>query len=82
MPAHETHISLTEITVRTGKTKAFKFDLDDTQVTIPVDDTVFTNYQNQFYRENPTPAQRRKFATLMSLVRAAYKKGVADGGKQ
>ena len=79
MPARETHISVTEITVRTGRTKAFRFDLDGTQVTIPIDETVFTNYQNQFYRQNPTPAQRKKFATLMALVRSAYTQGLADG---
>ena len=82
MPKHETHISVTEITVRTGKTKAFKFDLDGSQVAIPLDDAVFINYQNQFYRESPTPAQRKKFATLMALVRAAYTQGRIDGAKK
>lgn len=79
--ADETKISVTEITILTGKTKGFRVDVDGKSVTIPVDESVFVNYQNQFYRVNPTTAQRQKFATLMSLMRAAYKKGLKDGGK-
>lgn len=79
--ANETKISITEITILTGKTKGFRIDVDGETVTIPVDESVFVNYQNQFYRANPTPAQRQKFATLMSLMRAAYKQGLKEGGK-
>ena len=80
--ADETHISITEITVLTGKTKGFRLDVDGAQVTIPVDEALFANYQNQFWRQSPTPQQKKKFGTLMSLLRAAYRKGVTDGKKK
>jgi hypothetical protein len=77
----EVTVSITEVTMLVGKKKAFKLKVDDRTVTIPVDEAIFTNYQNQFYREKPTPQQRRKFTTLMNLMRAAYKQGVKDGRK-
>ena len=79
--ADEIHISITEVVVLTGKTKGFKLNIDGAQVTIPVDEAMFVNYQNQFYREKPTPDQKKRYLTLLSLMRAAYKKGVADGKK-
>jgi hypothetical protein len=79
--ADQTTISVTEITVLSGKTKGFKLTVDGEDVTIPVDESLFTNYMNQFHRENPTAQQRRKFATLLNLMRQAYKKGLRDGKK-
>lgn len=79
--SQETRISITEVTVLAGKTKGFKLDVDGKQVTIPIDEELFANYQNQFWRPSPTTQQRKKFGTLMSLLRAAYKKGLTDGGK-
>jgi hypothetical protein len=80
--ADQIHISVTEVTILTGRTKGFCLDVDNTQVTVPIDETLFANYQNQFWRENPTAQQKKKFGTLMSLLRAAYRKGVADGKKK
>jgi hypothetical protein len=79
--AEETHISITEVTILTGRTKGFRLDVDNAQVTIPIDEALFAHYQNQFWRDNPTTQQKKKFGTLMSLLRAAYRKGVADGKK-
>ena len=79
--ADQISMSITEVTVLLGKTKGFKLKVDDSIVTIPVDEAIFTNYQNQFYRENPTTQQKQKFATLMNLMRAAYNKGRADANK-
>lgn len=74
-------MSITEVTMLLGKTKGFKLKVDDQTITIPVDEAIFTNYQNQFYRENPTVEQKKKFTTLMNLMRAAYKQGLRDGKK-
>jgi len=77
--ADQVTMSITEVTILIGKTKGFKLKVDDQTVTIPVDEAIFTNYQNQFYRDNPTKQQQQKFATLMNLMRAAYKQGLKDG---
>jgi predicted component of type VI protein secretion system len=72
-------ISITEVTVLAGKTKGFKLDVNGQNVTIPVDEALFAHYQNQIWREQPTPKQKRVFATVMSLMRAAYLYGLEDG---
>ena len=74
-------ISITEITVLSGKTKRFKLNVDGQNIFIPVDEALFIHYLEQFYRESPTQDQRKRFSTLFSLLRAAYKKGVQDGKK-
>lgn len=74
------HVSITEVTTLVGKTKGFRLSVDGHEVTIPVDEALFAHYHDQFYRENGgTPQQKKRFATLMNLMRAAYKKGLADG---
>lgn len=75
------HLTITEITIMTGKTKAFRLRVDDKDVEINVDEALFTNYQNQFYREKPTAAQRLRFATLLSLMRSAYRQGLGHKPK-
>ncbi|MGA2640746.1 MAG: hypothetical protein ABSG21_07560 [Spirochaetia bacterium] len=75
----KTQISITEVTVLAGRTKSFNLEVDGEKVRIPVDGVVFGHYQDQFYRQNPTPQQKKKFATLCSLMRAAYMQGVKDG---
>jgi len=79
--ADEVHISITEIVTLTGKSKGFKLNVDGRDVTIPVDEAVFAHYMNQFYRETPTAPQKQRFSTLLNLMRAAYKKGFAEGKK-
>lgn len=74
-----TVISVTEVTVLAGKKKGFKLNVNGKNITVPVDDALFAHYQNQIWRENPTPKQKRTFATVMSLMRAAYLKGLEDG---
>jgi hypothetical protein len=78
MAKNDVRMSITEVTIHTGKTKTFKLDIDGANVSIPVDDALFVNYQNQFYRPNPTPQQRVRFATLLNLMRAAYEQGKRD----
>jgi hypothetical protein len=74
----DTHISITEITVSTGKKKVFKLQVDGKTVSIPVDDEVFAHYKDQLWRESPSKKQRNVFATVMNLMRAAYLKGCED----
>jgi hypothetical protein len=53
-------------------------NVDGEDIRIPVSGEVHAYWQQQFVRNNPTPQQRQRFATLMNVVRAAYKQGVAD----
>lgn len=78
----KTCINITEITILTGKTKGFDLNVDGVKITIPIDEGLFANYRNQFWREKPTPDQRKRFGTLMSLLREAYRNGVSDGEKK
>ena len=76
------HISITEVVTLTGKKKQFRLYIDDSVVNIPVDEALFAHYMNQFYREKPTPDQKKRLTTLLNLMRAAYTKGVADGKRK
>ena len=76
---NSTVISVTEVTVLAGKKKGFKLDVNGQNVTVPVDEVLFAHYQNQIWREHPTAKQKKVFATVMSLMRAAYLKGLEDG---
>ena len=78
MAKDNVRISITEVTIHSGKTKTFNLNVDGVNVQIPCDDALFANYQNQFYRPNPTAQQRTRFATLMSLMRASYEQGKRD----
>jgi ribosomal protein L6P/L9E len=75
----EVTINITEVTVVSGKKKSIKVNIDGHDVHIPVDEGVYAYFQDQFSRVNPTQLQRKKFGTVMNLLRAAYIKGVSDG---
>jgi hypothetical protein len=79
MAKKEVTISVTEITVVQGKKKSVRINIDGQTVNVPVDESVFTYFKEQFIRENPTPLQKKRFATVMNVLRAAYLKGLADG---
>lgn len=68
-------ISIEETTIRSGETAEINIYIDDKRVKITVPKEVKADFDNQFVRSNPTPLQKRKYATLMSLLRAAYKVG-------
>jgi hypothetical protein len=53
--------------------------IDDERVRIDVPPEVKAYFDSLFVRENPTALQKKKYATLMSLVRAAYRAGVQAG---
>jgi hypothetical protein len=76
--AREVNISVTEITIRSGRTATITFDLDGRRVSVPVDAEVKAYFDSQFVRSNPTSQQRKRFSTLMNLLRAAYRKGLDD----
>lgn len=71
-------INAYSVTVTSGKTKNLNIDIDGKKVSIPVDEEIFAYFMAQFYRENPSPLQRKRFATVMNLIRAAYIKGRSD----
>jgi hypothetical protein len=77
----EVIINVTEVTLVTGKKKNVRVKIGGVDVNIPVDEGVHAYFKEQFLRQNPTPLQRRKFATIMSLLQAAYLKGFSDGKK-
>jgi hypothetical protein len=78
----EKHISITEITIFSGKKKGFKLTVNDEVISIPVDENVFAHYKDQLWREDPSRKQKDVYATVMNLMRAAYLKGCEDGKKK
>ena len=48
-------------------------------VSIPVPDDIYAYWHEQFVRQNPTVAQRKRFKTLLNVLRAAYLTGRSDG---
>jgi hypothetical protein len=77
----ELTVNITEVTIGVGKTKSIKLNVNGKDISIPVDEAVNAYFYAQFWRENPTPLQKKRFATLMNVLRAAYLKGVSDGKK-
>lgn len=55
----------------------FTLNVDDEQVQIPVNKDIFAHYVNQF--KTNTDNQKRRRATLVNLMRAAYLQGIRDG---
>lgn len=72
-------VSITEVTLTSGKTKYVRVKVDGQEIQIPVDETLYTEWRDQFHRPTPTLHQRKRFTILMNLIRAAYEKGLSDG---
>lgn len=72
-------ISVTEVSISSGPRKTIRVKIDDRDIGIPVDQSVYAYFKEQFLRESPTPPQKRRFATIMNVLRAAYQKGYSDG---
>lgn len=70
--------SVTEVTVSTGKSSKIDLVVDDKRVTITVPAELKAYFDDQFSRPNPTALQRKKYATIMNLMRAAYLQGRKD----
>ncbi len=71
-------LSITEVTIVSGKTSRIYLDIDGRKVGITVPAELKAYFDAQFSRPNPTPQQKKKYATLMNLMRAAYLQGKAD----
>jgi hypothetical protein len=71
--------TIAEVTVTTGKMASITVGIDGQNVKIPVPSEVRAYFNEQFVRPNPTPAQRKRYGTLMNLLRAAYKTGKKAG---
>ena len=74
----DVEISITEITIRSGKQDYIHFQIDGRRVEVPVDSEIKAYFNAQFVREKPTKEQRKKFATVTNIMRAAYLKGLSD----
>lgn len=82
MTETEVTFTITEVTVSAERKSTFiRLNIDGEKVKTPVTPEVRTHFFEQFWREKPTPHQKRRFATLMNLVRAAYRKGQRDAAK-
>jgi hypothetical protein len=68
--------SITEVTVSVGRPRHIRAQIDGELVKIPVSEEVYAYWQEQFVRSNPTHQQRKKFSTIMNLIRAAYEEGL------
>lgn len=66
----------------TDKTATLEFRAGGKPVVIDVPAELKAYFTSQFSRASPTPLQRRRYATLMRLLGAAYTKGVEDGQAQ
>jgi hypothetical protein len=74
-------ISIINVATRIGRTRDFRLLVNGQEITVPVDEALFAHYTNQFSRKQPSERQQQRYSTLYNLMRAAYKKGVADGKK-
>jgi hypothetical protein len=72
-------ISVAEVSISSGAKKTIRVKIDDRDIAIPVDQCVYAYFKEQFLRESPTPPQKRRFVTIMNVVRSAYQKGYSDG---
>ncbi len=73
--------SIAEITVTTGRTATIEFRVNGKPVTLEVPAELKAFFTEQFSRPNPTALQKRRYATLMRLLGAAYSKGLADSNQ-
>jgi hypothetical protein len=76
------NVMVREVVLSVGnKTEYIKVNIDGTDVRIQVAPEVKAYFAEQFVREAPTPRQKKKFATVMNLLRAAYLQGRADASQ-
>lgn len=57
--------------------KAYFLTIDGEHVSIPLDEALYTNWQNQFQQKGGTNADARN-KTLRHMIRAAYRAGRAS----
>ena len=71
-------VSVTEVTVTTGRSSKINLIVDGKQVSIAIPAEVKAYFDGQFSRPHPTELQKKKYATIMNLMRAAYLQGRKD----
>ena len=59
-----------------------RVDIDGEAIHIPLKADVYAHWHEQFIRSNPTDGYRKRYATLMNVIRAAYKEGIKEGLKR
>jgi len=52
-----------------------RVEIDGEMVRIPVSAEVYAHWHDQFVRPSATSLQRKRFSTLMNVMRAAFKEG-------
>lgn len=75
-PSQSVTMVIQETRVTVGRTANINFDIDGERVSLKVPTEIKAHFMEQFVRNNPTALQRRKYATVMSLIREAYKAGL------
>jgi hypothetical protein len=75
----ELKISITEMTIVSGKTQQIRIWVNGQPVNITVSAEVKAYFNEQFVRANPSAIQKRRFITLSNVAAAAYLKGYKDG---
>lgn len=71
-------ISITEVAYVSGKTTELFIYIDDVKVSITIPVELKAYFDAQFSRPNPTALQKKKYATVVNLMKAAYLQGKAD----
>ena len=71
-------LSITKVMVMTGRTSKIQLNIDGKRVGVTVPSEVKAYFNQQFSRSNPTVLQKKKYATIMNLMRAAYLQGCHD----
>jgi hypothetical protein len=71
-------MSISEVIWDSGRERTIRFKLNDKEISVPVGGDVYAYFQGHFTRTNPTPLQRRRYKTLINIIRAAYQKGFRD----
>lgn len=60
--------------------KTYKITVDGDHVEIPLSDSLYTNWQNQFQQVGGKNSEARN-KTLRAMIREAYRKGRRDAAK-
>lgn len=60
-------------------TSSMTIKVDGTDVTFQVPSAIKAYFNEQFVRDKPSQAQKKKYTTLMRLMELAYKAGQSKG---
>ena len=74
-------VSITEVTYISGKVTHLYLYIDDKKVGITIPVELKAYFDDQFSRPSPSALQKKKYTTVMNLMKAAYLQGKADATK-